>query len=1124
MNPQVMKAAILGLNTSVEDGEFGISRAGNPRSCSPRVVSPKVVSPRIGSPRLVANASFLEPAASRRYANAVMGTNARQRAEVVEWLNGMFHSLRIPADASEEDLRRRLVDGTVLCGLMKKLNPGTASEVDANEEPEFPRSAAAVSAKQRSENVKKFLLALDELGLPTFEPADLEQGPIPAVIECLLSLKDHYASDAKGRGQQQRKAGSELEGSLVENSALKDQSNGQTLIPNGEEKQKNYADSKFQNILKGPAISETVPSWPHAAQKSDVFQPNEGSPSEVKVPGMMNLNGLDNAPTQSLLGVVNAILGEKQNGEVPPRIEMLLRKVMQEIERRMSTQGEHIKKLKLALREVLAREERLVSRAGVLETLATGTSEEIKIVTDQLQKIKTEKDSMEEKRKLEEQDVVRLMKEKEEIENAISHLNQELETTRKAYEQRCLNLETQGKEAVHELEEKVKQLGCSLEESKRKSEELEALSELKSQNWKSKELGYKQFVDNQLQALGDLKLSSQAAKNEILDARRGWLEEINKIGVNLKGLAEAAKNYQLVLDENRKLYNEVQDLKGNIRVYCRVRPFLPGEARKQSIVEYVGEDGELLVSNPAKPGKDGQRMFKFNKVYGQTATQVDVFKDTQPLIRSILDGFNVCIFAYGQTGSGKTYTMTGPDPPTEETWGVNYRALNDLFLISQKRKTTYAYEVGVQMVEIYNEQIRDLLSNDGSQKKLGIASISQNNGLSVPDATMRPVESTADVIALMDMGQMNRAVSSTAMNERSSRSHSVLTVHVRGTNLETGATIRGSLHLVDLAGSERVERSEAVGDRLKEAQHINKSLSALGDVIYALASKSPHIPYRNSKLTQILQTSLGGQAKTLMFVQLNPDPVSYSESMSTLKFAERVSGVELGAAKSNKESKEVRDLMEQVAQLKELVSRKDAEIERLQLLKDQRPRPPEINTEKRSTISPKVTSPLSPNRSSLGVSANQSRRSSTGKVSRVPSSSALADATKGHRKAVSDLDNYSEYSNGDLEGSSLQHYDDIKHQKGHSREAKQGETDGSSSIVELTLFPEAAKSPNTTEKKPRVPVRATPRPSTKTVQPVSARPQSGTKDSSKPTTTLRKTTVSQSSASTVKSSKRWQGR
>lgn len=186
---------------------------------------------------------------------------------------------------------------------------------------------------------------------------------------------------------------------------------------------------------------------------------------------------------------------------------------------------------------------------------------------------------------------------------------------------------------------------------------------------------------------------------------------------------------------------------------------------------------------------------------------------------------------------------------------------------------------------------------------------------------------------------------------------SILTVHVRGTDLETNAVLRGCLHLVDLAGSERVDRSEATGDRLSEAQHINKSLSALGDVIFALAQKNAHVPFRNSKLTQVLQSSLGnlamlhnhtpqwrlmlslmklfeqtptvvlplhvttytfpvsatgGQAKTLMFVQLNPDVESYSETISTLKFAERVSGVELGAARSNKEGRGVRDLMEQV--------------------------------------------------------------------------------------------------------------------------------------------------------------------------------------------------------------------
>jgi kinesin family protein C2/C3 len=158
--------------------------------------------------------------------------------------------------------------------------------------------------------------------------------------------------------------------------------------------------------------------------------------------------------------------------------------------------------------------------------------------------------------------------------------------------------------------------------------------------------------------------------------------------------------------------------------------------------------------------------------------------------------------------------------------------------------------------------------------------------------------------------------------------------------LKTGATLRGALHLVDLAGSERVDRSAVTGDRLKEAQHINKSLSALGDVIFSLSQKNAHVPYRNSKLTQVLQSSLGdyccwfyislssimllliqkfssagGHAKTLMFVQINPDVSSYSETLSTLKFAERVSGVELGAAKANKEGKDIREFMEQVRKL-----------------------------------------------------------------------------------------------------------------------------------------------------------------------------------------------------------------
>jgi kinesin family protein C2/C3 len=484
------------------------------------------------------------------------------------------------------------------------------------------------------------------------------------------------------------------------------------------------------------------------------------------------------------------------------------------------------------------------------------------------------------------------------------------------------------------LKAKNRELEQNLVHWKSKAKEMEEKSELKNRSWSQKELSYRSFISFQCQALQELRFYSKSIKQEILKVQDKYTVEFSQLGRKLLELGDAAANYHEVLTENQKLFNELQELKGNIRVYCRVRPFLRGQGASKTVVEHIGDHGELVVLNPTKPGKDAHRKFRFNKVYSPASTQAEVFSDIKPLIRSVLDGYNVCIFAYGQTGSGKTYTMTGPDGASEEEWGVNYRALNDLFRISQSRKSNIAYEVGVQMVEIYNEQVRDLLSGDSSQKKLGILSTTQQNGLAVPDASMYPVTSTSDVLELMSIGLQNRVVSSTALNERSSRSHSIVTVHVRGKDLKTGSALYGNLHLVDLAGSERVDRSEVTGDRLKEAQHINKSLSALGDVIFSLASKSSHVPYRNSKLTQLLQSSLGGRAKTLMFVQLNPDITSYSESMSTLKFAERVSGVELGAAKSSKDGRDVRELMEQLGSLKDTIARKDDEIERLHLLKD----------------------------------------------------------------------------------------------------------------------------------------------------------------------------------------------
>ncbi|KAG8503963.1 hypothetical protein CXB51_002248 [Gossypium anomalum] len=404
-----------------------------------------------------------------------------------------------------------------------------------------------------------------------------------------------------------------------------------------------------------------------------------------------------------------------------------------------------------------------------------------------------------------------------------------------------------------------------------------------------------------------------------------FLDYSNIRGSQVEEMSTAAVQYHKVVEENRKLYNMVQDLKGTSSI---IRPAFCAGTR--NVIDFIGEDGSLVISDPLKPKKDGRKVFQFNRVFGPSATQDDVFNDTQPLIRSVMDGYNVCIFAYGQTGSGKTYTMSGPSGGSTKDLGINYLALNDLFEISNQRKDIISYEIQVQMVEIYNEQIRDLLSEDSSSTKypfllnsLEIRSCSNDNGLSLPDATLHTVKSTSDVLNLMKYGEVNRVVCSTAINNRSSRSHSILTVHVHG-KYTSGNMLRSCLHLVDLAGSERVDKSEVTGDRLKEAQHINKSLSCLGDVVTALAQKNSHIPYRNSKLTLLLQDSLGGHAKTLMFAHVSPEEDSFGETLSTLKFARRVSTVELGAARLNKESSEVMQLKEQIENLKKALANKEA--------------------------------------------------------------------------------------------------------------------------------------------------------------------------------------------------------
>ncbi|XP_022951626.1 kinesin-like protein KIN-14L isoform X1 [Cucurbita moschata] len=439
--------------------------------------------------------------------------------------------------------------------------------------------------------------------------------------------------------------------------------------------------------------------------------------------------------------------------------------------------------------------------------------------------------------------------------------------------------------------------------------------------YKKKSCNHGELFYTQEKELLDLKALLSKTKLEFYDLQSQLQRDLKDLENQVQELSNAALGYHNVVQENRSLYNMVQDLKGNIRVYCRIRPSF--NCSSKDVIEFIGEDGSLMLLDPLKPKKYGRKVFRFNRVFGPAAKQDDVFKDIQPLIRSVMDGYNVCVFAYGQTGSGKTHTMNGPSGGADKDFGINYLALNDLFQIQNVRKDI-DYEINVQMVEIYNEQVRDLLVAESSITKLEIRSCTSDTGLSLPDATRHSVKSTADVLNLIKLGELNRAVSFTSMNNQSSRSHSILTVYVHGKD-NSGSSIRSCLHLVDLAGSERIDKSEVTGDRLKEAQYINKSLSCLGDVIMALAQKNSHIPYRNSKLTLLLQDSLGGHAKTVMFAHVSPEEDSFSETLSTLKFAQNVSTVELGSACLNKESSEVVQLKAQVENLKKALANNEVE-------------------------------------------------------------------------------------------------------------------------------------------------------------------------------------------------------
>jgi len=341
-------------------------------------------------------------------------------------------------------------------------------------------------------------------------------------------------------------------------------------------------------------------------------------------------------------------------------------------------------------------------------------------------------------------------------------------------------------------------------------------------------------------------------------------------------------------------------------VYVRVRPFLSSdkgvdlEGKLDSCVR-CKQDGVTAEINRMEDGEIVEtHKWEFDKSFPCPTTQDDIFLEVSEFVQSALDGYNVCLFSYGQTGSGKTHTMQGYGKG--DMRGIIPRSIEKIGIYRDLMKEKgWDYRMEVTFIEIYNENTFDLLRPEGTEKRdLPIKQDSKGKTF-VQDVTKLLIDPT-DLKAiddLMDTAALHRATASTDMNAVSSRSHSIFSLYLTGTNEEMGATVTGTLHLCDLAGSERIARSGAEGDRLKEAININKSLSCLTDVFNGLAQKQAFVPFRNSKLTYFLQNALSGDGKTMMFVNVSPTYESYFESLCSLRFANGVNKIELGKAQRN---------------------------------------------------------------------------------------------------------------------------------------------------------------------------------------------------------------------------------
>jgi len=459
---------------------------------------------------------------------------------------------------------------------------------------------------------------------------------------------------------------------------------------------------------------------------------------------------------------------------------------------------------------------------------------------------------------------------------------------------------------VEDMEKQKKELTASIKDSKDMDLSDVDASELKPLQEKQK----KQLKDLEKDKKN---VESSSAKNKEKESK------IKKLKTELKNLIKGNEvgNQKLAEEEvlRRKLHNEVQDLRGNIRVYSRTRRYLSKESNKPFDIPHIDflDEQRLVLKKEQSgmrrafskaPGDDFvKESFKFDRVFGPRVDQAEIFTEVEPLVQSVLDGFNVCIFAYGQTGAGKTFTMNGGKGKDR---GVIPRSIEFIFeKINDYRAQGWKYTTKVAIIEIYNDAVRDLLQKFKEGDVFEIKEVEEEGGgedggivhdVIVTNLRVPEVKNAKEVYKLLDESAARRVTTATECNSESSRSHSVFQLKIWATDPKK-RKFYSTLNLIDLAGSERLEQSGVSGQQKQEAISINKSLTTLGDVIQALGKGAKHIPYRDCALTYLLRLALGGNSKTLMFLNINPNPEFYNNSISSLRFGAKVNATHIGTAK-----------------------------------------------------------------------------------------------------------------------------------------------------------------------------------------------------------------------------------